>query len=328
MRNSGDQYSRALQDLINHLAILLGFDVTFGRYQGVTGQIGFDGIWRSSKDFYVVAEVKTTEAYAIKTATLVGYIDELISDKRIPDWDHVMGLYIIGRPDAELRQLESSIIAEKRTDQLRIISVESLLLLAELRSDYDIDHEDMLDVLKPSGPRIDPVIELMTRIISSQPPEEPAESSGAEAPQVGRETSYWITPVRSEEKATAEKVIQTLVGEEKIYAFGERTPGRKVIKTGDWICFYASGKGVVAHAEVASTLEHKLHPKLRYPEKYPWIFKVKNVNLYLDNPVIIDSTLRGKLNDFQGKDPTRAWGWYVVSTHKSNKHDFELLTRK
>jgi hypothetical protein len=39
------QYSRALQDLINHIGRFLGFEVTFGRYQGVKGQIGFDGHW-------------------------------------------------------------------------------------------------------------------------------------------------------------------------------------------------------------------------------------------------------------------------------------------
>jgi hypothetical protein len=39
----------------------------------------------------VVVEVKTTEVYAVKTATLVGYVDDLISEKRIPvgtlHWD-------------------------------------------------------------------------------------------------------------------------------------------------------------------------------------------------------------------------------------------------
>jgi hypothetical protein len=34
------QHSRALQDLINHVGHFLGFEVTFGRYQGVKGQIG------------------------------------------------------------------------------------------------------------------------------------------------------------------------------------------------------------------------------------------------------------------------------------------------
>jgi len=46
------QYSRALQDLINHLGHFLGFEVTFGRYQGVKGQVGFDGLWALSAIFH------------------------------------------------------------------------------------------------------------------------------------------------------------------------------------------------------------------------------------------------------------------------------------
>ncbi len=79
LKNSGDQYNRALQDLVNHIGSILGFNVTFGRYQGIRGKIGFDGHWKSSTGFHIVIEVKTTDAYAIKTATLVGYVDELIS---------------------------------------------------------------------------------------------------------------------------------------------------------------------------------------------------------------------------------------------------------
>jgi len=83
LRISGDQYNRALQDLVNHLGHFLGFEVTFGRYHGVQGQIGFDGYWKSPTDFHIVVEVKTTEAYAIKAATLVGYVDGLISEKSV-----------------------------------------------------------------------------------------------------------------------------------------------------------------------------------------------------------------------------------------------------
>ncbi len=34
LRNAGDQYNRALQDLVNQIGILMEFEVTPGRYQG------------------------------------------------------------------------------------------------------------------------------------------------------------------------------------------------------------------------------------------------------------------------------------------------------
>jgi len=121
-------------------------------------------------------------------------------------------------------------------------------------------------------------------------------------------------------------VIQTLVGQEKVYAFGERTPGRKHIKVGDWICFFATGVGVVGHARVASIPERKGHPKLRNPEKYPWVFKVDKTALYLKNPVVIDAATRGRLSVFRGRDPNRPWAWFVQATRKVTEQDFRVLT--
>ena|SRR5579862_6760115 len=92
LRVPGDQYSRALQDLVNHLGRFLGFEVVFGRYQGVQGQIGFDGHWKSPSGYHVVAEVKTTEVYPIKTATLLNYINELVSAAEISDPDRALGV--------------------------------------------------------------------------------------------------------------------------------------------------------------------------------------------------------------------------------------------
>jgi hypothetical protein len=88
--------------------------------------MGFDGLWQSPTGFYVVVEVKTSETYAIKTDTLINYVNSLITARQIPDEDHALGLYVVGRPNPEIRQLENAITAERRTHQLRIISVESL----------------------------------------------------------------------------------------------------------------------------------------------------------------------------------------------------------
>ena len=71
VRNKGAQYDHALQDLVNHTASLIGFEVAYGRYKGVTNDIGHDGLWRW-KDFVIVVEVKTTDAFAIQTSAVIG----------------------------------------------------------------------------------------------------------------------------------------------------------------------------------------------------------------------------------------------------------------
>jgi hypothetical protein len=325
LRNSGDQYNRALQDLVNYLGHFLGFEVTFGRYHGVQGQIGFDGHWKSLTDFHITVEVKTTEVYAIKAATLVGYVDGLISEKKIPSWDNALGLYVVGRPDPEIRQLENAILAERRTHQLRIISVDSLLSLAEMMNEYDIGHEDILAVIRPSGPTIDSVVDLMARLVAE--PEAEKEPPLPETLTEG-EIAYWLTPVKSYPEETAEECIRILVGEEQIYAFGERTPGRKHLKPGDWICFYASGTGVVAHARVVSSLEKKPHHRVRHPERYPWVFSLDKTDLYLDEPIVIDAAVRSRLDAFRGRDLNKSWAWFVQSTRKITEHDFGILARR
>ncbi len=326
LRTSGDQYNRALQDLVNYLGQFLEFDVNFGRYHGVPGQIGFDGYWVSPTGFHIVVEVKTTEAYAIKATTLVGYVDQLISERTIPNWDKALGLYVVGRPDPDIRQLENAILAEGRTHQLRLMSVESLLSLAEMMNEYDVSHEDILAILCPSGPPVDPVVDLITRLVAQRKTEEYIEETIVPpGVQPEGEAAYWMTPVASDEKQAAEDVIKTLVGQQKIYAFGERTPGRKHLKAGDYICFYATGIGVVGHAKVTSAPEKKPHPSVRHPERYPWVFRLDNAKLYLEKPTIIDAELRTRLDAFRGRDPNKSWAWFVQATRSVTENDFKIL---
>lgn len=337
LRTSGERYNRALQDLVNYVGEFLGFKVEFGRYRGVQNQIGFDGLWQSQFGLNLVIEVKTTETYAIKAATLVGYVDQLISEKRIPSWDAALGLYVVGRPDPELRQLENTIVAEKRTHQLRVISVESLLSLAEIMSEYDVTHDDMLDLLRPSGPGIDGLVDLIARLVAqrtAQQPELVPVPVAATAPPIPASVSdtavaktCWLTPVKDHETETAIDCVKNLVGKHGIYAFGERTPGRTHIKQGDFICFYAAGDGVIAHAKVASAPENKPDERVVHSQDYPYTFRTQDAKLYAEDPVVVDGTVRQELDAFRGRDPDRPWAWFVQATRKITEHDFRTLTR-
>lgn len=327
IRNKGDLYNKALQDLIIYIGEFLNFEIEYGRYKGIPGEIGYDGIWTSTnKDFKIVLEVKTSEVYPIKISTLVGYIDNLISDRKITDWDHTLGLYVVAQPDTEIRQLERNIIIEKRTDKIRVISSDHLLSLAELMREYDINHDDILAVLYPSGPRIDPIIDILNRLVT-QPLEPITTLEGRESEIKKEEVVYWLTPIRAREDETFEEAFERLLVKNKIYAFGERTPGRNEIKLGDKICFYASGKGVMAYATVASNPVKKIHNAIKEPEKYPWIFQLKEPKIDFDNPIVINANIRSKLDAFKDKDPnTTIWSWFVQSTKKITENDFKILT--
>jgi hypothetical protein len=257
-----------LQDLVNHTARLIGFAVDFGRYQGVQGAIGYDGIWRSG-DLAIVVEVKTTDVYTVRTATLLNYVDQLISDHRVTDWDHALGLYVVGRAEAALTQLENAILAERRTQQLRVITVESLLSIAELVQDERISQDEAVVLLKPTSPFVDDIVRLIARVAATPPGDPRVPQTGdtlglttTTSPSPTAETgstesrAYWLTAVSDDQQTSAQEAIRTLLGA-GWYVYGERTPGRKRLQVGDGLCFYESGVGVVAAADVASVPERR-----------------------------------------------------------------------
>jgi hypothetical protein len=169
LSQSGDQYNKALQDLVNHVGQLLEFEVIFGRYRGVRNEIGFDGLWKSpKKNHALVVETKTTDTYTVKTATLLGYINSLVSDGVISDPSSALGLYVMGRFDADTNQLENAIIVEGRRERLRLVSVPSLISLLELKQEYHLAHETVLDLLLPSPIKIDPIVELIRNVVAQE----------------------------------------------------------------------------------------------------------------------------------------------------------------
>ena len=327
LRSTGDDYNRALQDLVNFIGTFLGFEVSYGRYRGVQGEIGYDGLWKSPSGIYIVIEVKTSETYSIKTSTLVGYIDQLISDQTIPDWNHALGLYAIGKPDEEIKQLENAILVENRTHQLRIISVQYLISLAEMMQVFDVSHADSLSIIRPSGPKVDPLVDIMTRLISQKSEEEIEINEGDIEDIDSAVKAYWLTSAKSDEERNADEIISTLVGQEGIYAFTDRTPGIKDMNKGDLISFYAAGKGIVAHAIISSRPTEMEHPKVREAKRYKWVIELSDAKVYTENPVIIDGSLRNRLEAFKGRDISKPWSWFVQVTRKISERDFEILTR-
>lgn len=138
--------------------------------------------------------------------------------------------------------------------------------------------------------------------------------------------AYWLTAVSNVEETSAQQRIRAHL-DKGWYVYGERTQGRKRLQVGDRLCFYETGVGVVAEAEVASVPEYRVLSLIPDAEKYPWAFHVTNVRYFFDAPVVIDAPLRAQLKAFQGREPSQSWGWFVQATHAVTEHDFLLLTR-
>ena len=139
---------------------------------------------------------------------------------------------------------------------------------------------------------------------------------------------FWITPVQSTHEHTAEEIVQNLIGERNIYAFSWAARGRRLLKAEDRICFYIAQKGVVGHAKIVSSPQERICDWISHPEKYPWVIDLKDVQLYLDQPISLDATTRNKLEAFNGRENKGNFGWFVRSTRRISQNDFVVLTSR
>ncbi len=93
----------------------------------------------------------------------------------------------------------------------------------------------------------------------------------------------------------------------------------------DWVDLRQ--KGIVAHTRVSSAPQKQAHPMVKYADKYPWVFKVENVELYLNNPIAIDAEMRSHFDAFKGRDLNKAWAWFVQATRRLTEQNFGAPTK-
>ncbi|RYD68598.1 MAG: hypothetical protein EOP58_00105 [Sphingomonadales bacterium] len=122
-----------LQDLVNELGRRLDYDVVDGRYQGIVGGIGFDGLWSSPEGHSLVAEVKTTDAYRLSLDTLANYRAKLAAAGRLTPNSSI--LIIVGRQDTG--ELEAQIRGSRHAWDVRVISAEALIKLVQLKENSE-----------------------------------------------------------------------------------------------------------------------------------------------------------------------------------------------
>jgi hypothetical protein len=161
LASSFDDGPLALQDAANEIGSRLGFHVSRGRYRGVKGLLGYDGLWGADDDFSLLVEVKTTDAYRINLDTVAGYRNDLVRDGKV-DSQRSSILIAVGRQDTG--DLEAQIRGSQHAWDIRLISLEALLRLAEVKeelTDWDTSNK-INQLLRPvEYTRLDGIVELL-----------------------------------------------------------------------------------------------------------------------------------------------------------------------
>lgn len=149
-----------LQDIVNELGRRLDFSVINGRYQGTTNRIGSDGLWRSPDGHDLVVEVKTTDAYRISLDTIARYRDEHTARGDVGTKNSM--LIVVGRGDTG--ELEAQVRGSRHAWDMRLISIESLLKLVDLKESTEeaMTAAKIRGVLRPAEyTRLDGLIDVL-----------------------------------------------------------------------------------------------------------------------------------------------------------------------
>jgi hypothetical protein len=122
----------ALQDIVNEVGRRLGLSVINGRYRGAKGEVGNDGLWTLPDGRRIAVEVKTTDAYRMDLDRIASYARELELSQKTQE---VYTLIVVGRSDTG--DLEAQIRGSRHAWEMRLISVDALLCLMQLKEELE-----------------------------------------------------------------------------------------------------------------------------------------------------------------------------------------------
>lgn len=191
----------ALQDIVNEMGRRLGFTVTNGRYRGTGGHIGNDGLWHLRDGRSIIVEVKTTDAYRIPLDTIASYRKEL-AKKGTTNEDSSSILIVVGRADTG--DLEAQIRGSRHAWEMRLISVDSLVRLMNIKEEAVEDPETVKRIHEMLIPKeftkLDEIVDLL---FSTAEEAKQAETLELEQPEEQEERPKKFTPVTFNEACVA-----------------------------------------------------------------------------------------------------------------------------
>jgi hypothetical protein len=213
LKVSDTQHHLALQDIVLSLGAPLGFDPG----------LSFGGHWKSLAGVIFLLELVAGDE-PLDIAALVGRVEaaekEVLQDEdggAADEKDELSVLVLIVAQDSELLRVEEAIIEGDSEGQVRAISISALLVLSKIAKDYRLTHDDVLLLLLTSGPSVDPIVDLIARIISQ---------CEAETPTL-EEIAQILGPTSRGGESTSEGALSDLIDQSRYYAFGNRGYGRR-----------------------------------------------------------------------------------------------------
>jgi hypothetical protein len=276
----GQQHQRALQDLAVLVGRFVGFDVTFGAYAPAVNSLKHHGHWRSRLRLHVVVEVRSDPATPPEVDGLLRSIAAQQVSSRASSW-RFAGLCVVTPLFASRHKIEEAIVAARPGFPVGVVALRALMMLADLVNAGRVSHEDVIRLLESNLP-VDYSVELLDRLTARQRAGAPAGSG----PVATDDVSYWIATVTPDYATTPEQLLELVVGRRHIFGVADGGTTAGMARSGDWICFYIPGKGVVGRARVLSPAGSSVG--VRDAHRFKQLLHLEDLELHLHTPVAVD----------------------------------------
>jgi hypothetical protein len=139
--------------------------------------------------------------------------------------------------------------------------------------------------------------------------------------------NYYLLPVAAQSGFKAIEFLQKWLpcgfwGVPKTAAHRQR------LQRGDSCCFYVAARGIVATATIEGPADLEVSPE-EWPGPNDYsdgVFKVPLSGVqWLSEPRKVDESVRGRLEVFRDRDPDGPWSWFIRTSRRVSKADFEVL---
>lgn len=281
-RSVGEQRHRALQDLVALVGRFLGFEITFGTYERSGSAPPMDGVWRSRGMLDVVLELRTEQTPHASVDSLHQALTAPATPPRVDPYPRI-GLAVVARHFAARSRLEQAFASEAHGSELRIVSVRSLLTLAEHVAATRLNHVEAVKLLQ-SGFALDFVIGLLDRPPADPQIDEPFAPPSPPALLERREPAFWVATLFDTDMANTDQMLASVIAHRRVLGICHAGPLLSEGSPGDWVCFFVPDKGMVGHAQLASVVTNSA-TVLRNASAFNCVYRLSHVELY-DEPVV------------------------------------------
>jgi hypothetical protein len=295
----GEQHARARQDLVLLLGRFLGFDVAFGTYGSAPGAVRLEGHWRSRRRARIALEVRGEQTADAGIDTLARTVTALAASLPPDAGERWVGLCVTTPFYVARRRLETHVVHRAAGD-IRCISLDSLLWLAEMSEAQRVDHNDVLRLLT-SSPDSDFMVQLMRRltetssILESQSPRTPRlEQASLDVtprlsivgkPDRAPDAAFWLATLQRDETATPQQVLDAVIARRQVLGVTLAAAASGPAREGDRVCFYIDAVGIAGHAQLDSAIQDG-SAVIRGADRFTAVFRLRNVTIY-DVPCVV-----------------------------------------